>query len=287
MQTKLRVVVVFLGLFAMMVLTGCDASNIMDKINNIIGRTNPGTATPQPQPQPEPQPAPAPLPPLDPPSANATPGEKPDANACVVTVYGNDSCPYCVKAKNFLKAKGVMFVDKNINTDPAAKKELQAKAQAKGMQISGIPVIDVCGDMVKGFNQAMLEELLKKHGLLGGQAPAPVAPAPAPAAGATNECRVTLYGTSSCSWCTKAKAYLDKKCVTYVYKDLGKDPAASKEMQEKAAAKGLTPRGVPVIDICGDMVLGYSEAQIDQLLQKHGFTGCPVGVNAQKDDPGL
>ena len=270
-----------LALFTMAIgLSGCSADSVIDSIKKILGK-KPGTAQP---PTPEPQPAPAPTPGPATGTADAPNGGDPGAdNACVVTVYGNDSCPYCVKAKAYLKSKGVAFVDKNVSTDQAAKQELSEKAQKQGMKVSGIPVIDVCGDMMTGFSEAKLEALLKKHGLLGDGAPA--ADPPAADQGTTNACTVTVYGTSSCSWCKKAKSYLQSKGVPFNDKDVGRDQAANREMFEKAKAKGLSPRGVPVIDVCGDMILGFNQSKLDQLLQKHGFTG-GAARGANTENPG-
>ncbi|MBF0499068.1 MAG: hypothetical protein HQM09_02950 [Candidatus Riflebacteria bacterium] len=167
---------------------------------------------------------------------------------------------------------------------------MASKAQASGLDPSGVPIIDVCGDVVQGFSQANLEQLLQKHGLLGGTATATsantVSNTGTGTGTQTNACTITIYGTSSCPWCTKAREYMKSKGVPFADKDVGQDQAANQEMVQKLKAKGISPSGVPVIDICGDMMVGYSEGQIDQLLQKHGFTSGGSGGDSQKNNPG-
>jgi len=44
-----------------------------------------------------------------------------------VTVYSTPTCPWCVKAKEFLKANNIEFEEKNVAEDEAAKSALKAK----------------------------------------------------------------------------------------------------------------------------------------------------------------
>jgi len=71
-----------------------------------------------------------------------------------VIIYSSNSCRYCVLAKEYLKEKGVSYVEKNISTDPEARKELVKKGYM------GVPVIIVNGEEILGFDKARLEELL-------------------------------------------------------------------------------------------------------------------------------
>ena len=73
-----------------------------------------------------------------------------------VTIYTSDTCGYCHKAKAFLKANGVPFIERKVDVDPVAQKEmLQMKAQ-------GVPVIKVDDEVIMGFNEARLEALFGK-----------------------------------------------------------------------------------------------------------------------------
>ncbi|SCG82452.1 glutaredoxin [Proteiniborus sp. DW1] len=71
-----------------------------------------------------------------------------------VIIYSSNSCGYCVLAKEYLQEKGVNYEEKNISTDPSARKELMQKGYM------GVPVIIVNGEEIVGFDKARLEELL-------------------------------------------------------------------------------------------------------------------------------
>ena len=72
---------------------------------------------------------------------------------------------------------------------------------------------------------------------------------------------VIIYSTTTCSWCTKVKDYLDKKDVAYEEYDVGKDREKAMEMVNKSGQQG-----VPVLDIDGDIVVGFDQKSIDELL---------------------
>lgn len=72
-----------------------------------------------------------------------------------VLVYSTPTCPYCRQVKEFLVQNNVPFTEKNVATDIAARDEMKAKSSSLG-----VPVIDVDGTVVVGFNRAKLQELL-------------------------------------------------------------------------------------------------------------------------------
>ena len=72
-----------------------------------------------------------------------------------VIVYSTTTCPYCVMAKNWLKDKGVAFEDKNVGLDRAAGAEMVAKSGQMG-----VPVIDIDGNILVGFQPEAFESLL-------------------------------------------------------------------------------------------------------------------------------
>ena len=73
---------------------------------------------------------------------------------------------------------------------------------------------------------------------------------------------VTLYGTSWCSVCREARAYLRKKGVSFTDKDVEADASAMSEMKRKAPSA----TSYPVIDIGGEILPGFSESAIDRKL---------------------
>jgi len=74
-----------------------------------------------------------------------------------ITVYSTPTCPYCVMAKHYLKEKGHEFEDIDISADPARAQEMMRKSGQMG-----VPVLDIAGEVVIGFNKPKIEELLKK-----------------------------------------------------------------------------------------------------------------------------
>lgn len=74
-----------------------------------------------------------------------------------VTMYSTSWCGYCKKARAFLKAEGIPFEDKDVEKMPGASAELAAKAAQAGVRASGVPVFDVGGQILTGFDpQALL-----------------------------------------------------------------------------------------------------------------------------------
>jgi glutaredoxin-like YruB-family protein len=71
-----------------------------------------------------------------------------------VVIYTSSTCPHCVSAKQYLSQKGVDYVEKNVSTDPQARKELIQ------MGYMGVPVIIVDGEEIVGFDRNRLEQLL-------------------------------------------------------------------------------------------------------------------------------
>ena len=71
-----------------------------------------------------------------------------------VTVYTSNTWPHCITAKEYLSEKGVNYTEKNVQTDPTARKELMQKGHM------AVPVIIVDDEEMVGFDRARLEELL-------------------------------------------------------------------------------------------------------------------------------
>ena len=73
-----------------------------------------------------------------------------------VKVYSTESCPFCVDAKDFLKKNKIKFEDINVNKDRKAAMEMIQKSGQ-----SGVPVIDVDGEIIIGFDANKLKKALK------------------------------------------------------------------------------------------------------------------------------
>ena len=72
-----------------------------------------------------------------------------------VTVYSTPVCPWCHKAKDFLKANNIEFEDKDVSTDDAARNEMQEKSGQLG-----VPVLDIDGTVIVGFDQEAIKKAL-------------------------------------------------------------------------------------------------------------------------------
>lgn len=73
-----------------------------------------------------------------------------------VIVYTTETCPWCTKVKDFLKENKVKFTEKDVGSDINAAKEMINKSCQQG-----VPVIDINGKIVIGFNEEKIKELLK------------------------------------------------------------------------------------------------------------------------------
>ncbi len=73
--------------------------------------------------------------------------------------------------------------------------------------------------------------------------------------------KVTVYSTDSCPYCVFAKDFFKKKGVTYVDKNVGVDREAAKEMIMKSGQMG-----VPVVDIGGEVIVGFRPDVFEKLL---------------------
>jgi glutaredoxin 3 len=73
--------------------------------------------------------------------------------------------------------------------------------------------------------------------------------------------KVTVYGTATCPWCTKAKQYLEGKGVQFEYVDVGADRARAQDMMRKSGQMG-----VPVVEIGEKLIVGFDREAIDGAL---------------------
>jgi glutaredoxin len=77
--------------------------------------------------------------------------------------------------------------------------------------------------------------------------------------------RVIVYGTSWCGACKAAREFLRSHHIPYVEKDIEKDQAAEAELARKAKRAGLKLGGVPVIDVAGQLTMGYDPGTLSRL----------------------
>jgi glutaredoxin len=95
-----------------------------------------------------------------PPPADPAPPASPQAVRGQVVIYGAEWCGACHDAARYLRRKGVAYVEKDIEKDPTAAREMQAKLARSGLRAGSIPVIDVRGRVMIGFNAAEIDAAL-------------------------------------------------------------------------------------------------------------------------------
>ena len=72
-----------------------------------------------------------------------------------VILFTTPSCTYCRAAKKYLRARGVRFKDVDVSRDASAARDMVKRS---GQQ--GVPVIDIGGKIVVGFDRPKLDRLL-------------------------------------------------------------------------------------------------------------------------------
>ena len=80
-----------------------------------------------------------------------------------VIVYSTSWCAFCHTEMEWLKKLGVEFTAKDIEAEPAARDELLGK---NGGNFQGVPVTDIAGELVLGFDRPKLEDALRRNNLI-------------------------------------------------------------------------------------------------------------------------
>lgn len=86
-----------------------------------------------------------------------------DSKKAAVTIYSTTWCAFCHTEMQWLDKLGVPYVKKDIDIDEEAHKELDKKMDGP---VRGVPVTDIAGDLVMGFDRPKLQQALKSHKLV-------------------------------------------------------------------------------------------------------------------------
>jgi glutaredoxin 3 len=73
-----------------------------------------------------------------------------------IKLYSTSTCGYCRMVKNFLRERNVSFTEYDIEND---KRKMQEMVHRSGQ--TGVPVLDIDGKIIVGFNREKIEQLLK------------------------------------------------------------------------------------------------------------------------------
>lgn len=74
-----------------------------------------------------------------------------------VVVYSTPSCGYCNLAKDYFKKNDIAFTEYNVAVNSQKAEEMVKKSGQMG-----VPVIDVNGRVIVGFNQPAIENALHR-----------------------------------------------------------------------------------------------------------------------------
>lgn len=74
-----------------------------------------------------------------------------------VVVYSTPSCGYCNMAKDYFKKNNIAFTEHNVAVNSQKAEEMVKKSGQMG-----VPVIDVNGRVIVGFNQSAIENALHR-----------------------------------------------------------------------------------------------------------------------------
>ena len=80
-----------------------------------------------------------------------------------VIVNSTTWCAFCATEKQWLDKLGVKYVSKNVEEDQQAHDELNQKL---GGNFQGVPVTDIAGEMILGFDRPRLQAALVKNPLV-------------------------------------------------------------------------------------------------------------------------
>ncbi len=72
-----------------------------------------------------------------------------------VIIFTTPTCSFCNQAKRYLREKGIRFNEVDVSRDEAAARDMVRRS---GQQ--GVPVIDIGGRIVVGFDRNRINQLL-------------------------------------------------------------------------------------------------------------------------------
>ena len=74
----------------------------------------------------------------------------------MIKVYSTPTCPWCKKAKKYLNSINVDFTDVNVESDVEGRNEMMKLSKQ-----SAVPVINIDGQIILGFDKDKIDEALK------------------------------------------------------------------------------------------------------------------------------
>lgn len=75
-----------------------------------------------------------------------------------IVVYTTPTCGFCHQLKSYLRQRGVPFIEHDVSRDPATAAEM---VRLSGQR--GVPVTQIAGQVVVGFNRPLIDQLLAQR----------------------------------------------------------------------------------------------------------------------------
>lgn len=72
-----------------------------------------------------------------------------------VIVFSTPTCTYCNMAKKYFRQNKIRFRDVDVSRDPTAARDMQRRSGQMG-----VPVIDIGGKIIVGFDKPKINQLL-------------------------------------------------------------------------------------------------------------------------------
>jgi len=72
-----------------------------------------------------------------------------------VIVFSTPTCSYCTMAKQYFRRNNIRFRDVDVSKDPVAARDLMRRTGQMG-----VPVIDIGGKMIVGFDKPKINDML-------------------------------------------------------------------------------------------------------------------------------
>jgi glutaredoxin 3 len=73
----------------------------------------------------------------------------------MIKIYSTPTCPWCKKTKAYLEEKGFQYQNIDVSNDEAMQKEMIDKSGQMG-----VPVIDIDGKIIVGFDKEQIDKTL-------------------------------------------------------------------------------------------------------------------------------
>ncbi len=84
------------------------------------------------------------------------------SDAAQITIYSTTWCAFCHTEAQWLDKLGIPYIKKDIEEDKEAYDELMTKI---GGNFQGVPVTDIAGDIVLGFDRPKIDAAIKAHNI--------------------------------------------------------------------------------------------------------------------------